>query len=101
MWQCHCLLLSDRITSIDEQIDAFDSDQRDMDDVYHCNIKKLFNEIQQLGKRVYSARNEEEPTIKSEDEEGKCAFVSLSSCFRLIIAELLLFIARTMYSSLA
>ncbi len=57
-----------------------------MADVYCCNIKKLFNEIQQLNKRysimnsqlsVYLARDEEEPTLKSEDEEGKCAFVSI------------------------
>ncbi len=70
-------LLSDGITSIDEQVDAFDSGRRDMDDVYHCNIKKLFDEIRQLGKRVYSARDEEETTLKSEGEEGKCAFASL------------------------
>jgi hypothetical protein len=74
--QCQCLL-SDRITSIDEQVDAFDSGRHDMDDVYCCNIEKLLNEIWQLGERVYSARDEEEPTLKSEGEEGKCAFVSI------------------------
>jgi hypothetical protein len=56
-----------------------------MDDVYHCNIEKPFNEIQQLNERysimnsqleVYLARDEEEPTLKSDGGEGKCAFIS-------------------------
>jgi hypothetical protein len=55
MQQC-LRLLSNQIISIDVQVDAFDSGQCDMDDVYCCNIKKLFHEIQQLNER-YSIMN--------------------------------------------
>jgi hypothetical protein len=83
-------LLSDHITSIDEQVDAFDTGQYDMDDVYCCNIKKLFNEIQKFNER-YSTMNSQLKVYLARDERNQPSKVRVKKASVLLFPFIFLF----------